>query len=344
MLSPKITYLVARSHGLKSHLLKSELLVRMLRTKNIAEVYDILHTTDYSADFARFSLGELDAVKLERIFQGALSRRVYATVEMASGQTKELLEEYSRRIEADNLKRVVRAIHGEQNLSEEQLIPVPRKYQTVNLSALLQCHAFGEMTELLKDSNYRNVAESLDDYAKLKNPLVIEAQLDKSAFGKLWKKLAKAPSKGKLKDLFGTEIDLRNLLNILSLKYTGASQEIIEKTIVDIGYRIPRAFAQKLSGVPYQSMADLVSWPSYANVVRSAADYASKGMLGEEENAFLGYIYSDAEKIALRNPNDLVYVFAYLQLCFKEAKNMATLTVGKQLKLDEAKIESLILL
>jgi vacuolar-type H+-ATPase subunit C/Vma6 len=316
----------------------------MLRSKNMAEVYDILLNTDYSADLGRLSPEELDIVKLEQVFQQNLSKRLYATLQMASGRTKELLEEYSRRIEAENLKRLVRAIHGNQNLSEEQLIPVPRKYQTVNFNALLQCHTIREMAELLRETNYRNLAESLDAYEKLKNPLVIEAQLDKSVFNGIWKKLGKAPNKDKLKDLFGTEIDLRNLLNILSLKYTGAGQEIIEETVINIGYRIPRTLAQKLGGVPYQSIAELVSWPTYAKVVRTAADFANKGMLSEAENTFLGYIYFHVEKTAMRNPNDLVYVFAYLELCFREAKNMVTLTVGKQLKLDDAKIQNLLLL
>ena len=344
MFSPKTTYLIARSHGLKRHLLKSEQLVRMLRSKGIAEVYDMLLSTDYSADLGRFSPEELDIVKLEQIFQQTLSRRLYATLQMASGRTKELLEEFSRRIEAENLKRLVRAIHGDQSLSEEQLIPVPRKYQTVNFNALLQSRTMREMTELLRESNYRNMAESFDAYEKLKNPLVIEAQLNKSIFHELWKKLSKAPNREKLRDLFGTEIDLRNLLNVLSLKYTGADQEIIEGTVIDIGYRIRKTLAKELGGVPYQSISELVSWPTYAKVVRTAADLAGKGMLSEAENTFFGYIYSCAEKTAMRNPNDLVYVFAYLELCFREAKNMVTLTVGKQLKLDDARIQSLLLL
>jgi vacuolar-type H+-ATPase subunit C/Vma6 len=316
----------------------------MLRSKDFSELYDMLLSTDYSTELAKLPPEELDIIKLEQIFQQTLSKRLYATIQMASGRTKEILENYSRRIEAENLKRLARAIHGEKKITEEQLIPVPRKYQTINFTALLQCRTIREMTALLKESHYRNLSESLDTYEKLKNPLVIEAQLNKSMFDDLWKSLNKAPNKEKLKDLFGTEIDLRNLLNILTLKYSGINQEVIEKTTMSTGYRIPKTLAQVLNGIPYQSMPEFVSWPSYAKITRTAAEFARKGMLVETENAFLEQIYSYAEKTAMRNPNDLVYVFAYLQLCIRESKNMVTLTTGKYLKLDETKIQSLLLL
>lgn len=344
MKSPKIIYLITRAHGLRQHLLRSEQLVHILRSKNMAEVYDFLLRTDYSADFSKIPLEELDVVRLEQIFQHTLSNRLYFMLQMASGRTRELLEEYSRRIEVENLKRIARAIHGKKSVSEEQLIPVPRKYQTVNFTALLKCHTIREMTGLLRESNYRDLKDVLDIYEKTKNPLVIEAQLDKSTFGNLWKKLGKATDKDKLRDLFGTEIDLKNLLNVLSLKYTGADQEIIEKTSINISYRLPKTLAQSLNGVPYQSIPEHVTWPSYVEILKKAVDLAGKGMLSEAENTFSQYIYSYAEKTALRNPNNLVYVFAYLEMCFREAKNMMTLTIGKQLKLDDEKIRNLLLL
>jgi vacuolar-type H+-ATPase subunit C/Vma6 len=67
-------------------------------------------------------------------------------------------------------------------------------------------------------------------------------------------------------------------------------------------------------------------------------------MLAETESIFSQHLYSNAETSALRNPNSLVYVFAYLDLCFKEARNLTTLAIGKQLKLEEEKIRSSLLL
>jgi vacuolar-type H+-ATPase subunit C/Vma6 len=69
-----------------------------------------------------------------------------------------------------------------------------------------------------------------------------------------------------------------------------------------------------------------------------------KGMMSETENIFSQYLYSYAETTALRKPNNLVYVFAYLELCFREARNLTTLATGKQLRLEDEKIRNLLFL
>jgi len=338
--SPKIIYLITRIHGLKEHLLKTEDFIRMLRAKNMAEISDFLFTSDYSIELSKIPIKELDAKQLESIFYLKLSERLSFLFQITSGKVKEVLENYYRRIEVENIKRMIRAIHGKEKIREDYLIPIPRRYQTVNFLALSETRTIREMIDLLKETPYRNLKDRVEQYEKYNNPLVLEAQADKLYYSGLWQKLEKIVDKNEVKQLIGTEIDLKNLLYVFSFKRMKMEPELLEEMIVNVHYKLSKSLIPKLIGTSYETIPKILTWPPYVELANKTIELLDKEMLAETENIFSQYLYSYAETEALRNPNNLVYVFAYLNLCFREARNLTTLSVGKQLKLDEEKIRS----
>ena len=342
MKSPKVIYLVTRAHGLKQRLLKSEQFVQMLRQKDISKIYDFLLKSEYLKDLSKISINELDAYQLEKIFYQKLSQRFFFLFQITSGKTKEALEAYCRRVEVENLKRITRAIHAKEKISEDRLIPIPRKYQTVNFPVLLQSRTVRDMIGFLRESEYKGLREAVDLYEKYSNPMIIEAEADGIYFELLWKKLEKTVDKEEVKDLIGTEIDLRNMLNVFSLKYMKAGRELLQQTTINVYYRLSKSLIEQIADVPYQRIPELLTLPKYVELTRKAVETMNKGMMSETESIFSRYLYSYTETVALRNPNNLVYVFAYLYLCHREARNLTTLVTGKQLKLDDEKIKSLL--
>lgn len=344
MKSPKAIYLITRTHGLKQHLLKFDDLIRMLRTKNMVEMADVLFRTDYGADLSKVPLKEVDAYQLERIFYQKLSERLSYLFSITSGKTRDALEEYYRKIEVENIKRIIRALHGKGKTSETSLIPIPRRYQTVNFTALVEASGIREMVDLLKETPYRDIRDRVDFYQRYNNPLVLEAQADKIYYSSLWQKLKGIPDSDEVKELLGTEIDLRNLLYIFSFKQMKMDPELLKEMMVAVHYKLPKSIIHQLISTSYETIPRFVTWPPYVDLAKNAVDLLDKGLLSETENLFSQHLYSSAETTALRNPNSLVYVFAYLDLCVKEARNLTTLAVGKQLKLEEEKVRSSLLL
>lgn len=340
MRSPKIIYLITRTHGLKEHLLKSEDFFRILRAKNIVEIYDLLSNSDYSIELSKIPIIDFDVYQLEKIFYQKLSQRSSFLLQITSGKTREVLEDYYRKIEIENIKRITRATHANEKISEDQLIPIPRKYQTVNFPALLESQNIREMIDLLKESPYRDLRERVDLYEKYNNPLILEAQIDKIYYESLWEKLEEIVDKDEVKDLIGTEIDLKNLLYVLSLKHMKIERELLQEIIINIHYKLSGSLIQQLVDAPYETIPELLTWPSYVELAKKAVELIGREMVTEAENIFSQHFYSYAETVALRNPNNLVYIFAYLHLCFREARNLTTLTIGKHLKIDEEKIRS----
>jgi vacuolar-type H+-ATPase subunit C/Vma6 len=344
MRSPKTIYLIARAHGLREHLLKSDSLVQILRLKSLSEVYDFLLKSEYARELSLISLKELGAYQLEKIFYQKLSQRFYFLFLITSGRTREALEYYCRRIEVENLKRITRAIHSKEKISEDNLIPIPRKYQTINFPALLQSQSVKEMILFLRETEYKNLAKILDLYEQYNNPTIVEARADVIYYELLWERLGRIQDKEEIKDLIGTEIDLKNLLNILFLKYTKAKVELLRQTVINVSHGLPKSLLQEVDEISYQRIPELVTRPKYVELIRKSVELMNKGMMSEAESTFSRYLYSYAETIALRYPNNLAYVFAYLYLCHREARNLTTLTTGKQLKLGDERIQSLLFL
>ena len=344
MKSPKIVYLVTRAHGLKVHLFKTDDYVRMLRTKNLLELFDLLLKSDYASELSRVSTKELDAYQLERTFYQKLSERFTFLFEVTSGRVRESLEEYFKQIEIENVKRIIRAIHGKEGLGQDQLVPIPRRFQTVNSSALLETHTMRQMVDLLRETPYGRLRNTVDMYEQTGNPTLFEAQLDNIFYSGFWETLERVSGNSKVKKLVGTEADLKNLFYVLSLKFTNTEPEITRKSLVNIHYRLSKTLTQQLIDSPMETAPRLFTGPPYADLAKEAGELLEKKSPVEAEIAFSRFLYSYAETSSLRNPNDLVYVFAYLQLCFKEAKNLTTLALGKQLGLEEERIQSLLFL
>jgi vacuolar-type H+-ATPase subunit C/Vma6 len=310
----------------------------MLRAKDLAEVSEFLLKSDYSTELSKIPVKELDAPQMEKTFYQKLSERFSFLVQITSGKTREVLEEYYKGIEVENIKRIIEAMHGKEKIDEDRLIPIPRKYQTVNFSALLGTRTIREMIDLLKETPYRSLRDIVDLYEEYNNPLILEAHVEKTHYNNFWAKLEKASDKDEVKKLIGTEIDLKNLLYIFSFKHMKMKQDLLQEMLINIYYRLPKNLIPELINTSYESIPKVLTWPPYVELAKKVVDLLDKKMLTEAENIFSEYSYSYAEIERIRKPNNFAYIFAYLFLCFKEARNLTTLAIGKQLNLDEEKI------
>jgi vacuolar-type H+-ATPase subunit C/Vma6 len=342
--TPKVIYLITRAHGLKTHLLKQEQFLRMLTWENVSAIYDLLLKTDYSEELALVSPDAFDPSQMERVFYQKLSQRLYFLLEISDGKIRTALESYSRKIEIENLRRITRALHSKEKISEGQLIPIPRKYQSINFATLIQAQSVREMVDLLRETVYRDLTNALPTYEKYANPLVIEAQASRICYELLWKNLRGIVDEDSVRELIGTEIDVLNIRYLFSFKYMNMEQDLLERLMIDIKYRLPRNIAQELSAVPYQNIPEHLTQPRYSEIAKITVDLIQRGKLNETETLFLQRLFSEAETLAIRNPNNLVYVFCYLEFCAREARNLTALIAGKQLKMEMEKIRTLLVL
>lgn len=341
MKTARLLFLISRTHGLRAHLLRTQDFIHLLTVRNLSEMNDQLLKTDYSAELSRVTTTQVTALQLEHIFSEKLSNRWYSLVATSSGKMRNLLEVHNLRLEIENLKRIVRAVHAKQSITEEQLFTIHHKYQNVNLHALMMAETIPEVIDLLKASPYKDLEGWLDEYERYGNPIILEAQLDKIYYDNFRSALHKTPDSGKIWALIGTQVDLRNVQLAISSKYMKIEPGVLQKMLVEKGYRLSKNATSRLAGSDLQGIPGVLSWPSYADLAHKAVELIEEGRIFEMETLFSQYLRAYTEKMSIRNPNSLVYVFSYLDLCLREAKNLTTLAIGKQMNVASERLRSL---
>jgi vacuolar-type H+-ATPase subunit C/Vma6 len=131
---------------------------------------------------------------------------------------------------------------------------------------------------------------------------------------------------------------------VLAAKYMKLEPSLVRKRVIDLKYRLRETAVSKLISSDVQEAPMVPLWPSYSNLVSRAVELIGEGKIVEMQSLFSKYLYSYAERMSVRNPNSLVYVFSYLQLCVREARNLTALAIGKQTKLSEEKLGGLLFL
>lgn len=114
MRTPSTIYLITRTHGRRTHLLTSESIKTMSKSRSLTEMFDQLLRSDYAAEISKLSREEIDSVKLENVFLKALVQRFFTLTNDTRGRIKEFLDAYAARIEVENLKRIIRAKHAQE--------------------------------------------------------------------------------------------------------------------------------------------------------------------------------------------------------------------------------------
>ncbi len=342
MKTARLLFLISRAHALHAQLLKTQDLIHLLAARNLSDMIDHLLKTDYSAELSQFTATQVTALQLENIFSEKLSERWYSMAATSSGKMRNLLEAHNLKLEISNLKRIIRSINGKQKIAEEQLFTIPRKYQNANLRALVAADTMLEALDLLKASPYKDLGEWLDEYERYHTPVILEAQLDKTYYDKLWSALHKMPDSGKIWSLMGTQVDLRNIQLAISSKYMKMEPSILQKMIIYKGYKLSKNTTSKLVDSDLQGIPGILAWQSYSELAHNAVELIEEDSVFEVEILFSKYLHSYTEKTLIRNPNSFVYVFSYLDLCLREARNLTTLAIGKQMNLPEEKLRSLV--
>lgn len=340
MSKPEITYLITRAHGLKQHLLRPEVLDQLLKAQNLSEMTNVLLKTEYINELGNLPIKDLDAYELEKVFYAKLADRLYYLLKVTGGNVRQALKAFDELIELENLRRIFRAVHRNEALAEDRLIQVPRKYQTINFSAMAKSRSVTASVELLRETPYSGLKTAVDTYKELGNLVILEAAAEKIYFDDLWKKIEKVPDRKHVKQLVGTEIDLKNLLYVISLKQTKA--QLQSQVVINIHYRLSSDTLFRLIEARLELMPQLLPL-SYAGLVEHAISMLSQGHPADVEQAFSQFLFSTAENLARKSPNSLVYVFAYLYACIREARNLSTLAFEKQLRLKNETQHSLLL-
>jgi vacuolar-type H+-ATPase subunit C/Vma6 len=299
---PGIIYVVTRAHGLRPHLLKPEDLAGLVRLPDLTAVVEALIKSDYAPAISKIPSQELNAIRLTAVLQETLADRLYFLAMITNGSVKKFFEGYARRLEVENVKRVLRAKSGGESIGEEALVPIPREYVTVNFPAMVGAKGFEECVGLLRATIYSPLVDKLDAYRQHGAALLFEGMLDGIYYGQLWEDVRKLYDND-IKRRVGIEMDLMNLMIALRMKSRNLPQDIIEQSLIRTYFKLGRGAMLDLTKEKPESAFDFLAGTHYGRYFSGLKSEIQRGLLSETLWACLRFGLCVSVRIRRKEPH-----------------------------------------
>lgn len=328
-----IEYTLVRCHALKTRLLSEETFQALISADDVLDVVDVLNLTDYKANLA--GLTKFDAFTLERIFNEKLVERYAFLMDRAEGRLWKLVSEYGRRMEVQNITRVLRSKASETPVerASEALLPI-EGISNLNFGSMLEADDLEGVVKTLKGTVYESVIETLDSYRVYNSLLPVEYHLKSIYYRNLMEALRRVPrgDRAELRWFIGTEIDVTNCLTCAFSTIYDYDEEFTKKLIIPYPFKIPLEVLEEAIHVRDAQVLTRLLRP-YAKIV----DHILKGYDDVAEIEALRYVRDEAMEEFMRGMS-YAYVLSCLFLCEVECRDLTFLVLTKHYKVEPKEV------
>ena len=337
--SPSYIYLVTRVHGLSTHLLSDDEIRALSKARDLIAFVESVSKGDYAEKIGLLSRELINARNLNKVFSEIYVDRLLYLLKVAPPSIKKFLDAYTRKVEVENLKRLLTAKFYGLELSMDDLIQLPRTYSVINFQAMIDADTIDDAVTLLMYSVYRGVGNYIQTAREYNSMIPIEAYLDKVYYKNVYKYLGGVPDEGVVKNILGVEIDLRNLYFIISYKLMDAPQNLIEESIIKPYYRLGEDYINSFLRASKDAILDNFLASPYAwasEAISPSIETASIADLEYGVNTiFLNYL----KGMATRNALGMGYILWYLNAIYYEYRNLVSIAFAKELAIPDEEIK-----
>ncbi|MCW3976226.1 MAG: V-type ATPase subunit [Candidatus Bathyarchaeota archaeon] len=319
------TYLITRCHGLITHLLSPQIIESLSTTKTFQEILDILNPTDYGRNIREKD--QIDAFKLENIFNKKLIDRCEYLLKVAPENIREFLITYYRKFEIQNIMRLFRGKISRVpiEISEYALFPV-EDISRINFEVMAETGDAEEFILTLKNTPYGQVIKSIEWYRKYNSFLPIEFHLKQIYYNMVFQTLGCLPKedKEKVSRLIRAHIDIENCFTIIASSVYNYDEELIESLLIPYPLRLSLPTLKKV--IRTQSPQEILKLMSpYSEVLKHS--------LTKDETlahtAALRLLLNEVMQQRIIDSMNFTYVMYYLFLCEFECRDLTFIAIAK---------------
>ncbi len=342
MRSASYIYLITRAHGLSTHLFNAEDFRALARTRDLNSFVESVSRGDYAEKIGLLSRESITARELNKVFSEVYVDRLLYLLKVAPEPVNKFLDAYTRRVEVDNVKRILVAKFHGLSLAVDDLIPLPRTYSVINYQAMIEAESLEDAVTLLMFTKYREVGNYISIAREYGSTIPLEAYLDRVYYKNVVKYIERLPDKGVVRNIIGFEIDLRNLYFIVAYKLLGAPQELIEETILRPFYRLTDEYINNLLRARAETLLDSFMSTPYGWASSYVAEALEEGSVADLEYGINLILSNFLKSMSTRNALGLGYVIWYLNAIYFEYRNLTTIAFAKELSIPEEEIKLVI--
>ncbi len=336
--SANYVYIITRAHGLSTHLLKEEELKSLARSPSFEAFVEAIIRGDYAEKVGLLGREKVTARDLNKVFSELYVERLLYLIKVASSGIKKFLDAFTRRVEVENIRRIVHAKFYKLDISIEDLISLPRTYSVINYQAMVDAETLDDSLSLLGFSKYKDVVNKAPIAREINSTIPLEAFLDEVYYKNVLKNLKRVPDERVLKDIIGTEIDFRNIYYIVSYKILDVPQRIIEESIIKIFFRLSGNDVSNLIKARKDAILEAINTSNYRWVVPDISQAIENEAIDILEFELTKIYKNLVRRMAMRNALGLGYVLAYLFNIEYEYRNLSAISVAKEMNIKESEI------
>ncbi len=341
MRSPALIYLITRTHGLSTHLIPQDTIESMVKAPTYESFIEALLRTDYSEYISTMSREELTVNNLERIFASVYSNRVYYPIRFTGGSIKKLMISYARRIEVENIKRILRAKFSGAKITSDMLIPIPREYQEINFAAMAEAPTIEAAVDFVTVSIYKEAYQYLTVSKEANSVIPLELYVENEYYGNLIKSCKGVPNVKDVLSAVLAESDVKNIYYVIGLKILELTPETLSSAFSTIKAGRIKEFLEEFLRLKVDMIVDRLE-AIYDWVIKNIHDAVMRRDLNAVRVGCSRALKEYYDRIRTAKPLNLVYVLAYLFSVESEYFNLRAILHGKHLGIKDEEIKKLL--
>ena len=331
---------MTRAHGLHTHLLTRNDYQALIKMKDAKAVSDYLMKGDYAQLLEKTSAAYPSALHLANVFRSLLVSRCYHLVGVAPENCGIFIEAYLERFLVEDMKRILRAKHAEKVVDKGSLIPVPKKYDHVNLQAMADAATLQDALGFLARTSFGSVVDVMPIYEKYRLISIIEAHLEKTYYDSvLLPTLKGLPGHATIEDMIGTESDLVNIGMIADLRARRVAADAVRALTHAPLHLTSGELAMVSAGTP-ESIPQVVAKTRYSALAQPLQEALEAGKDESIDHLVRLEIYRGTRSRSVTSADSFAYVLCYLREAEAETNNLISMVTGKELGLPEPRIQA----
>jgi V/A-type H+-transporting ATPase subunit C len=329
-----------KARALFGKLLDSHDYYELLEKRTVQDVAGYLKkNTSYDHLLSDVNEAMVHRGDLEKLFKTSLYEDYIKLFRFLSGKAEEFLKAIFLRYETEDLKMLFRIVYnGEAGEPAKKYLFFLSSFSSLDFKKLTASKSIRDVIDNLKGSEYFKVLSPFWNVDKPISLFDIEMALDLHYFMKISKLKDELLSGADLKsvgDIFGTEVDILNLLMIYRCKKLfHTSRELTFKYVIPYWYHLTREQLVQLSGCrDTDGFKALVEKTKYAGIFDSSEEHLW------EVNS-MNYLYRIYKRHLRSDVFNIGTTIAYLHLKEIDIRNIITLIEGVRYSLPKDEIRS----
>lgn len=318
-------YLNARVQAMRGRLLPQETYVKLLQME-IPQIARFLGETEYKSEIEQLGKRYRGVDLVEYALNQNLATTLHGLIGKAQYELKDLLELYLRRYDQENITTILRGkLSGVPPEEVREAIIPAGSLRLEQLHALIDA-SYEDTLELLRRMGRGYIVDLLTD-----RPLPeVEDMMRRHYFEELLKATeGGGKSNEMLRRFVRTEIDFRNLNNLLRLKRDAESPEHIMEYMIDDGLTLSERHLRSLAAMELPAIVREMGTLQYFRHTMDSLENASDSLVAFEA-ALTREELRHTSKEARVNPLSILVALSYILAKQVEVDNVRSIVRGKE--------------